>query len=92
MQLLAAATRGSAAARTAWPMNSRPISTITTPAIWRSSWRLSWSVCPSPVAVMPSATNMAVKDRQNSSAGPSTFILPRPSWMSANETPEIVDR
>ena len=35
---------------------------------------------------------MTVKARQNSSAGPSTRVRPRPSWMSANETPEIVDR
>ena len=41
---------------------------------------------------MPSATNIAVKARQNSSAGPSTRVLALPSWMSANETPEIVDR
>ena len=41
---------------------------------------------------MPSATNMAVNERQKSSAGPSTLARPRPSWMSAKETPEIVDR
>jgi hypothetical protein len=41
---------------------------------------------------MPSATNIAVNDRQKSSAGPSTLARPRPSWMSANETPEMVER
>ena len=62
------------------------------PEIWRSTARWSLSVWPRPVALMPRATNMAVKARQNSSAGPSTRMRPRPSWMSANETPEIVDR
>ncbi len=53
-------------------MKSTPSSAITMPEIWRSSWRLSWSVWPRPVAVMPSATNIAVNARQKSSAGPST--------------------
>jgi hypothetical protein len=73
-------------------MNSAPISAITTPDTWRSTARFSDSVCPSPVALIPSATNITVKARQNSSAGPSTLPRPRPSWMSANDTPEIVER
>ena len=73
-------------------MNSTPSSAITMPEIWRSTARWSWSVWPRPVAAMPSATNIAVKARQKSSAGPSTWRRPRPSWMSANETPEIVER
>jgi hypothetical protein len=35
---------------------------------------------------------MALNARQKRSAGPRTLALPRPSWMSAKETPEIVDR
>ena len=35
---------------------------------------------------------MTLNERQNSSAGRSTWLRPRPAWMSANETPEIVDR
>ena len=73
-------------------MNSTPISAMTTPAISRRSARLSLSVWPSPVAVMPRAMNIAVKARQKRSAGPSTLALPRPSWRSAKETPEIVER
>ncbi len=65
---------------------------ITIPEISRSSARWSLRVWPRPVAVMPSATNIAVNERQKRSAGPSTLALPRPSWMSANETPETVDR
>ena len=47
---------------------------------------------PTPVAVIPSATNITVNERQNRIAGPSTFARPLPAWISANETPEIVDR
>ena len=54
--------------------------------------RWSWSVWPRPVAVIPRATNIAVNERQKSSAGPRTLVRLRPSWMSANETPEIVER
>ena len=74
------------------PMKSTPIAAITIPEISRRSWRFSCRVWPSPVAVMPRATKVAVKARQNRSAGPSTRARPRPSWMSANETPEMVDR
>ena len=35
---------------------------------------------------------MTVNERQNSSAGPSTFDRPLPAWISANETPEMVER
>ena len=73
-------------------MKSTPMVISTIPEIWRRSARCSWSVWPRPVAVIPRATNIAVKERQKSSAGPSTRIRPRPSWMSANDTPEIVDR
>jgi hypothetical protein len=73
-------------------MKRTPISAITIPEISRRTWRWSLSVWPRPVALMPSATNIAVKARQKRRAGPSTFLVPRPSWMSANETPEIVER
>jgi hypothetical protein len=73
-------------------MKSTPSSAMTMPEICRSSARLSWSVWPRPVAVIPSATNIAVKARQNRIAGPSTCARPFPSWMSANETPEMVER
>ena len=63
-----------------------------TPEICRRTARLSWSVWPRPVAVIPSATNIAVNARQKSIAGPSTCMRPFPSWMSANETPEMVER
>ena len=73
-------------------MNKTPSPAMMMPEIWRSSARWSCSVWPRPVAVMPSATNMTVNARQNSSAGPSTCARPLPSWMSANETPEMVER
>ena len=73
-------------------MNSPPMSAMMIPDSSRRNWRWSWSVWPRPVAVIPSATNMTVNARQKSRAGPSTWARPRPSWMSANETPEIVDR
>jgi len=44
------------------------------------------------LAVIPSATNIAAKARQKSSAGPRICARPRPSWRSANETPEMVER
>ena len=73
-------------------MKRTPSSPMITPEICRRTARWSCSVWPRPVAVMPSATNIAVKARQNRIAGPSTFARPSPSWMSANDTPEIVDR
>jgi hypothetical protein len=73
-------------------MNSRPRATSTTPAICWSSRRWSCSAEPKLVAVMPSATNMTVNERQNRIAGPRTFDRPSPAWISANETPEMVDR
>ena len=42
---------------------------------------------------MPSATNMSVKDRQKTIAGPSTCeTLWRPSRMSVTLTPDTADR
>ncbi len=49
---------------------STPRAMMITPDICRSSWRLSWRKLPRPVAVMPSAMNMTVNERQKSSAGP----------------------
>jgi hypothetical protein len=60
--------------------------------MWRIRSRFSASVRPRPVAVIPSATNMTVNERQNSSDGISTRLFLRPAWMSANDTPEIADR
>jgi hypothetical protein len=61
------------------PTNSSPIAKITMPAMWRITSRFSASVRPMLVAVIPSATNITVNERQKSSEGPSTFRLPRPS-------------
>ena len=49
-----------------------PIAMISPPAMWSS---VSWGRCsvePMPVAVIPSATNMTVNDRQKMIAGPRT--------------------
>ena len=73
-------------------MNSTPIAAITMPETCRRVTRCSPSQWPIPVAPIPSATNMTVNERQKISAGPSTFALPRPSFSSANEMPEIADR
>ena len=54
------------------PTNSRPIAKITMPEMWRISSRFSASVRPMPVAVIPSATNITVNERQKSSDGMST--------------------
>ena len=50
-------------------MKKTPIATMIAPEIWRSSARLSCSVWPMPVAVIPSRMNMTVNDRQKISAG-----------------------
>ncbi len=66
---------------------------ITTPATLSSVPRPSASAEPSPVAVIPSATNTTVKLRQKTSAGSSTRLMRRsPCWISASETPETADR
>ena len=54
---------------------------------------LSRSVDPIPVAVMPSATNMTVKDRQKTIAGARTCESRcSPARISAMLIPEIADR
>src|SRR3954447_16443481 len=70
-----------------------PSSTITAPAILSSVPLELYSEEPSPVAVMPSATNTTVNDRQKTIAG--SRILPRlrsPDLMSAIERPDTADR
>ena len=53
----------------------------------------SRSVEPRPVAVMPSATNMSVNDRQKITAGPSTCESRwLPARMSVTLTPDTADR
>ena len=64
---------------------------MTSPAILSSVSREAWSVEPSPVAVMPSATKTTVKERQKTSAGPTTLAR-SPRWSSASVTPETADR
>ena len=66
---------------------------ISAPAILSRVSRWSWSVEPSPVAVMPSATNTTVKDRQKMIAGKRTvFRSWSPSRISMTETPLTADR
>ncbi len=53
----------------------------------------SRSVEPMPVAVMPSATNMSVNERQKMTAGPSTWERRcSPRRRSATLTPETAER
>ena len=73
-------------------MNRNPITISRIAATWRRVARWSWSVRPRPVALIPSATNITVNERQKSSAGPTTRTRPFPSASSANVTPEIAER
>ena len=70
---------------------STPRAMITTPATLSSVPRRSWSVEPSPVAVIPSATKTTVNERQKTIAGSSTCAR-CPRCSSATLTPETADR
>ena len=73
--------------------NSTPSAMITAPATLSSVPRPSWRVEPRPVAVIPSATNTAVNERQKTIAGNSTRDRRfSPCWISASETPETAAR
>jgi hypothetical protein len=65
---------------------------MSAPAIWSSRRRCSASVEPIPVAVMPSATKMTVKERQKMTAGqrmrPTGRSGPRISSMLTPDTDE----
>jgi hypothetical protein len=66
---------------------------IRAPAILSSRSRWWASVEPMPVAVMPSATNITVNDRQKMMAGTRIFASRRsPVCISATETPLTADR
>ena len=70
-----------------------PIAMMRMPATLSSVSLESRSVEPRPVAVMPSATNMSVNDRQKTIAGPSTReSVCWPSRMSVTLTPDTADR
>ena len=61
-----------------------PSRMIRTPATCSSVARWSFSVLPIPVAVIPSATNTTVNDRQKTAPGSSTRSAWRwPLWNSA---------
>ena len=73
--------------------NSTPSAMMTAPATLSSVPRESWSAEPSPVAVMPSATNTTVNDRQKTIAGSRTFRSERsPRCSSTTLTPETAER
>ena len=66
---------------------------IRPPASLSSRSRCEASVEPMPVAVMPSATNMTVNERQKMMAGSRIFERRRsPVCISATETPLTADR
>jgi hypothetical protein len=69
-----------------------PIATISAPAIVSSVDFESRRVAPRPVALMPSATNMIVNERQKMIAGPSTVDLFVPSRSSLIERPDTAER
>ena len=70
-----------------------PSAMITAPAILSSVALELCSVEPRPVAVMPSATNTTVNDRQKTIAGSRIFgRLRSPDFMSAIERPDTADR
>ena len=70
-----------------------PIAMISRPAIVSSVCLWSRSVEPRPVALMPSATNISVNDRQKTIAGASTCDRRcSPARISAMLIPEIADR
>ena len=72
---------------------NRPRATISAPAILSRVWRWSASVDPMPVAVMPSATNITVNERQKMIAGSRIFDRRRsPVCISATDTPLTADR
>ncbi len=72
---------------------STPSRMITTPATLSSVPRQSCSVEPRPVAVIPSATNTTVNERQKTIAGSSTRDRRfSPCWISASDWPETADR
>ena len=73
--------------------NSTPIAMIATPATFSSVERESASVSPTPVAVMPSSTKIAVKVRMNRLARTSTpRIAVSGERSSSGESPQTVDR
>src|SRR3954467_11405437 len=72
---------------------NRPSAMITAPATLSSVSRESLSVEPSPVAVIPSATNTTVKDRQKTIAGNRICdVLRSPVFISATVIPETALR
>ena len=72
---------------------STPSAMMTAPATLSSVPRESCSAEPSPVAVMPSATNTTVNERQKTIAGSSTRSSERsPFCSSATLTPETAER
>jgi hypothetical protein len=72
---------------------NRPRATISAPATSSSVSRWWARVEPIPVAVMPSATNMTVNDRQKTIAGIRTRDSRRsPVCISATDTPLTADR
>ena len=65
---------------------------MSTPEISRSVSRFSPSVSPRPVAVMPSATNIALNERQKMTAGQQN-LEPRLAGLDLGELePEIAER
>jgi hypothetical protein len=71
----------------------RPSAMITAPATLSSVLRESFKVEPRPVAVIPSATNTTVKERQKTIAGNRIRdVLRSPVFMSATETPDTALR
>ena len=74
-------------------MKKTPIPMIRMPAIVSSVCLLSRSADPMPVALIPSATNITVNDRQKTIAGASTCERRcSPARISAMLIPEIADR
>jgi hypothetical protein len=73
-------------------MKKSPISTSSTPETSRSVSRFSPRLSPRPVAVIPSATNIAVNERQKMIAGSRTFRRDLPASISANSSPDIAER
>ena len=70
-----------------------PIAMIRMPAALSSVCLEFWSVEPIPVAVIPSATNISVNDRQKIAAGHRTCeSLCWPPRRSVTLTPETADR
>ena len=88
------AIRGSASARTA-RAGKTPIAMIAIPATFSSVWRLSDSVLPIPVAVMPSRMKIALKVRMNRPDRDHhrrAAARPRVARSSPGVRPQTVDR